>query len=379
MELQVQIDDVYQCPGMCPGCVISKNDRKSSVASLISPSNLPQYVSSISEYTTTLEGLDVVNLTYGIGDHLSCDTATFKNLIIAGSNIAALGSNIGTIGITMAMIGKTNDVVAKLKSFKASIPDISNVVPIIVIDPLKIENKAFKETYLSNIEAAKDIFLKLEFVVNLSSTSVSIMSPSELYGLCESFGIEELTINFSPNVHNQKHTTSNLKSISNWLIDLDIIVRKRMESTLPFIDFGYRHVMESTLDSVTKSNFKSNTEALTSFYPTTIHHSILLDHHGHVFPKLEAIGDVSYSEHFNYTPIMTINNKPIADILSYYVASMPPSIVRTYSVEPCRSCVFSNECITTGFHVYNQLLPATGQSSCPHIAYDIFNHYNKQI
>jgi MoaA/NifB/PqqE/SkfB family radical SAM enzyme len=377
MELQVEIDDVYQCPGKCPGCIISSDDRVDTKGELISEADLLLYSDRIANYSLTLNELSVVNLTYGIGDHINCSNEHLVNLYNIGSRIVSLGNIQGTIGITMALIGKTDIIKSRLLEFKNSISGDVDIAPIVVIDPLKIENIVFKKVYLDNITAVKEIFGKIEFVVNLSVPSIEAMSPSTLYDLCNKFNVEELTINWSPNKFNIESTAQNTHLVSKWLIELDKLIRPLINSNSKFIDFGYRNVMEQTIKSVNDGDAISPKLSLSSMYSNTIKHSILINHKGEVYPKMEAVGDVSYSDHFNYDPYKNIHEESISNIIDFYDKSKKAEIFRPFMYSPCKACEYSKYCITTGFHIYTKLLHSSNSDACPHVAYDLFEYYSE--
>ena len=78
-ELQIQIDDVYACPGNCAGCILVADERRTRTPDM-SERLLRLSMNRLDAYIPTLDNLEYINLTYGIGDHLRMDQDYLKLL-----------------------------------------------------------------------------------------------------------------------------------------------------------------------------------------------------------------------------------------------------------------------------------------------------------
>ena len=85
-ELQIQIDDVYACPGNCAGCILVADERRTRTPDM-SERLLRLSMNRLDAYIPTLDNLEYINLTYGIGDHLRMDQDYLKLLHSLGADL----------------------------------------------------------------------------------------------------------------------------------------------------------------------------------------------------------------------------------------------------------------------------------------------------
>jgi len=166
-ELQIQIDDVYACPGSCAGCMLNVFERKSSNPEM-TEQTMNNVFFKLKDYAKTLAGVEKFNITFGIADHfLMSNEYLEKTYILASNFINSLKNegkeNSGYIYYTTRLIGKSETTIEKINFLKGlSEKHGVKVGLIIVLNPKYLLHKIFAEKYVNNILQAKQIIKKID-------------------------------------------------------------------------------------------------------------------------------------------------------------------------------------------------------------------------
>lgn len=375
-EIQIELDDVYACPGKCPGCVLTSEERKANEPDM-SPEVRKRVWAELVDYIPTLDGLKRMNVTYGIADHFLMPTeylveiykeavATFRSVKLSGA-----------VFMTTSLIGKSVTIREKIDALSAySTSDVA-LWPIVVLDPAKMLHNSFGETYLDNIAYAKEHFGVVDLAINLSEEAVKLMGAEALVSFAKKNGFREVTINWTPTPDNITKTYSKA-----WMCDLvqwlqtfaSLAQAEKIEcSYVPVIQRAYE-AWRCAMDAERAEDGLSFMPIMESLMPETLKKSLQFDHHGCVMPKLEAIGDVMHGERTELPAWGAVGKGvPLKDLVERGLHLTKAKIAKIMtSSAACRGCEFNALCATTGFHVYTHVIQASTQkidgNDCPHVA-----------
>lgn len=372
-ELQIQIDDVYACRGLCAGCVLSATERKSDLPDM-SEFTLTQTEDALVQYAYECKPLKRVNVTFGIADHILMGVDYLVKIYQSGSRIVAAGQPSDTdhsaVFFTTSLVGKPANVVAMLKETRRRISGDVPFLPLVVLDGRLMQATKFGPMFREMVLTAKDLFGKVDLATNLSTDAVAAMSPDELIEFAEINGFDEVTVNWAPTIENAERTLSDVQTITNWLIRFDELAVER-----PWIGTSFRPVIERTVNSVMcRSDGSPNLmTAAREILPETVAKSIEIDHLGFVLPKLEAIGDITHAERHGFKPLGHINDGALSDTIRKATKGFVQSVIREHAKGACAECDRTAICAGTGFHVATKVARMTGagdpeEHGCPHVA-----------
>lgn len=380
-EIQVQIDDVVSCRGSCPGCILSQEerlttpwiDRKGVMKKILC--SLEDYLSGFSdEYTT--------NIALGIGDHFLLDQQELNDSLESVAELISNspGGNRGNVFFSTSLIGKEEDVLKKIENTPAEINGIG-IIPIVVLDPLKLALPAYGKRYSDIICKTKEKFGRIDLALNLSIDAVRTISPSGVHSFAVSNGFHEVTVNWSPVEENLKFTTPNIQSISDWLAEFwDLAANHQFPS------FSYGPVVERSLAMCLNGGHDGTPQSLSRVVHNTVSGSLHFDMDGNVMAKMEAIGDVAHGPRICKKPLGNINeNLGIKDMITRSVGDLTKDIMLSYThFSSCYSCSYLSACQCTGFYLYNSILHKFNAidrkaEGCPHCASALFSKAEKQI
>ena len=85
-EMQIQIDDVYACPGHCPGCALSSVERKGYEPD-VSLETLHLIYDKLNDYLKEINNYDRIGITYGIADHFLMSDDYLAKTFLLGSQL----------------------------------------------------------------------------------------------------------------------------------------------------------------------------------------------------------------------------------------------------------------------------------------------------
>lgn len=377
-EIQIELDDVYACPGACPGCVLTKSERKVAAPDMSDDVRL-KILGLLPDYIKSLSGLDTVNITYGIADHLLMPVEYLLRIYEDAVNVfEEVGLN-GCVFMTTSVIGKTEIVYKKIDALAAATEKKSvRLFPIVVLDPAKLEHHKFGTIYADHIAYAKKRFGVVDLAINLSTQAIQEITPKELVDFAVLHGFREVTVNWVPTVDNVLATYSPMEidRLEEWLIDFAV------RSEAASLESSYVPVIRRAYDAwrcVSDSEIEENGVGVLSvvekIIPETLAKSIQFDHLGNVFPKWEAVGDVPH----NARVLMKVwgNVKEVTSLKDLISSKMNTSIlqaVKSVSIGGCVNCVYAPVCASTGFHIYTHVLSEANflgkveERGCPHIA-----------
>lgn len=390
-ELQIEIDDVYGCPGHCPGCVLSTLERKTNIPDM-NFSILEKSINKLKDYIPTLKNLEKVNLTYGIADHFLMSNEYLKKTYNLGADlIEETGFNNGYNGIfyTASMIGKHEKIMEKVSFLhNLSLKRGVRFYIIAVLDPKNLYHKSFAETYKNNIIETNNLIGKVDLSINLSEEAISKISPKELYDFALLNNFDEVTINWTPTEDNIKFVYFEQKKLSKWLIEFDELLNNENK-----LSTSYRPVIKKTINNLMCKSFdeveNSLQEDIANNLDELVKKSIQIDDKGNIFPKYEAIGDIAHNPRIGIKPWGNIQEEiSINDIILRELPSTKKFIIKQFTKEPCLSCEYNKFCANSGFHIYNYVLNnfATKEKikenihdlDCFHVAKSLFKHYYLQ-
>ena len=395
-EIQIKIDDVYACPGHCPGCVLSSIERK-TFAPDMEFSLLEKTIQKLIDYVPTLKHLEKLNLTYGIGDHFLMDDEYLEKTYHLGADIiekTGLKNQYNGVFYTASMIGKFEILSAKID--KLSVISKKRGVPfyiIAVLDPKHLYNKNFSDVYKKNIIYAHEITKKVDLAINLSEEAIDKITPLDLYQFAKMNQFEEVTINWTPTDDNLEYVYFDQKKLTKWLIDFDKLISKNSD-----MGTSYRPVIKRTIDNLMcktsdEIDFDINLhESIVENIDELVDKSLQIDNKGNIFPKYEAVGDIAHTPRLNIPAWGNMEeNLSIKEIIAKSKNKTKQFIQKQFTNAPCISCEYRSFCASSGFHIYNHVLKNAPQKTqqliqkniqengCPHNAKTLFNHYIKEF
>jgi len=394
-EIQIEIDDVYGCPGSCAGCTLSASERKTENA-VMSPLTLTQSIKKLKLYTPTLKKLEKINLTYGIADHFLMSKEYLANSYNLGASLietANFTNPHNGIFYTASMIGKHKTIMDKVKflyelSQKRKVP----VYIVAVLDPKHLyNNKKFSSVYKKNIIEANNLLEKIDLTINLSKEAIDFISPQDLYEFALINHFDEVTVNWTPTFDNLSFVYMDQNKLADWLLDFDRLIEKNKK-----LNVSYRPVIMKTINNLKCKEPKyqySFQENLENNLSELIYKSIQIDDKGNIFPKYEAIGDIAHTPRLGYKPIGNVSEElGIEDMFERHINAIKSHITKQFVKEPCNACEYNLYCANSGFHIYNYVLNKAAKNdmniamllknnieknNCPHVAKKMFKYYEE--
>lgn len=391
-EIQIEIDDVYGCPGHCPGCTLSSLERKSDHSDM-TPEIMIQSIDKLKKYIPTLKNLEKINLTYGIADHFLMSKEYLANTYELGASLiesANLNNPYNGIFYSASMIGKHEAIMDKVK-FMHNLSKERGVpfYIIAVLDPKHLYHKKFAEIYKKNIIETNKLIGRVDLAINLSEEAINFITPEDLFDFALQNEFDEVTINWTPTFDNLQYVYMNQQKLASWLLRFDSLIAESKK-----LDTSYRPVIIKTINNLKckmpeqELSFQENLEYN---LPELIHKSIQIDDKGNIFPKYEAIGDIAHTPRLGFTSIGNVNaNQSIEDMFKGHLIETKKNVTKQFMKEPCMSCEYNKYCANSGFHIYNHVLNQAAKkdvnvalaikknikdNNCPHVAKQLFKHY----
>lgn len=377
-ELQIEIDDIYACPGRCAGCALSANERLTSKADMTHTTR-QGIIAALAAYIPTVAGLERVNITYGIADHFMMPDDYLAAVVSEAFDLLDQTglADRGRVFLTTSLIGRQTHIRERLARL-ADLCARGAVSPIVVLDPAKLYAERFGPVYAANILEARNRFDRVDLAINLSDNAVRQITPEKLHDFALRHDFDEVTINWTPTLDNLSATASDMGFLAHWLTDFAAISMAQGR-----VQTSYVPVLLRALDSIECRRPDEGHPALHEIVAAQLEQivtrSIQFDHQGNLFPKMEAIGDVAHSDRFGYVPLGNVAVAPIAQLLQQGLPAVQQRILAAHSRHPaCMSCRHLSVCAVTGFHVYNHVLsqarrPAT-KTQCPHVGRMMFDY-----
>jgi len=396
-EIQIEIEDVYSCLGSCAGCTLSASERKTKNA-VMSPLTLTQSIKKLKDYIVTLKDFEKISLTYGIADHFLMSKEYLANSYNLGAslietvNLVNYNSYNG-IFYTASMIGKHKTIMDKVKflyelSQKRNIP----IYLFVVLDPKHLyNNKKFSDIYKKNIIETSKFISKINLTITFSKETVDFISPQDLYEFALINNFNNVTINWTPTFDNLSFVYMDQNKLADWLLDFDRLIGNDKK-----ISSNYRPVIIRTVNhtkcKLPKQQY-SFQEIIKHNIPKLIYRSIQIDDKGNIFPKYEAIGDMTYTPRLGYKPIGNVSEElGIEDMFERHINAIKSHITKQFVKEPCNACEYNLYCANSGFHIYNYVLNKAAKNdmniamllknnieknNCPHVAKKMFKYYEE--
>lgn len=392
-ELQIQINDVYACPGHCPGCSLSIVERKSSNSDM-NITTLINAIEKIKDYVTNFNNLEKINITYGIADHFLMDEEyleTTFNLAADLIEFANLSNPHNGVFYSVSMIGKHEKIMEKVKflhqlSLQRGVPVYFNAV----LDPKNLYHKKISQAYIDNVRETNNLIGILDLSINLSNEAIEFLSPQELFKFASDNKFDKVNINWTPTSDNLDLSYIEHDKFTHWLIEFDKLIQTTE------MEISYRPSMTKIINSIQckSTQFTDNQDfqqTLDNFLKETMLKTFQIDEKGNLFSHFEGIGDVSHSPRLGFKPLGNVNaSTSILDMIQSNIIQTKKVITKEFISEPCASCKHNIYCANTGFHVYNNVLRNAVKSNptikklvsdnvekygCPHIAKTMFDYY----
>ncbi|GAB5388411.1 MAG: hypothetical protein Alpg2KO_13790 [Alphaproteobacteria bacterium] len=385
-ELQIQIDDVYSCPGNCAGCMLSTTERRISGPDMAEDVRLKS-IERLGEYIDSLPRLDRLNITWGLADHLMMDDDYIARIYEEASALIRRHNPkeraYSAVFFSTAIIGRQELIEPRLEKLAAlSRANEVPLIPIVILDPALANRENYGPTYKALILKAKKLFGKVDLSINISDPAIRLISGPDLVAFTADHGFDEITINWVPTDGNAKFTASDLDYMADWLISVDEALRNDGR-----IDCSFRPVLLRSIHGVAcgrEHPLRSigYARAANDFVPPTIAKSIQIDHDGNLLPKFEAIGDVPHAPRFGFPHLGSVLETPIADLLQSGLPRVAAQVVKAHArTHACQNCEVADICATTGFHVFNHIIEdefGRSETDCPSVARRLITHYFNQ-
>jgi sulfatase maturation enzyme AslB (radical SAM superfamily) len=373
-ELQVQIDDVYACLGLCAGCVLSPEERKGKTPDM-SADILEMAISRLVDHAQAMRPLNRVNVTFAIADHILMGADYMKHIHALGSKIVRAGQpasmDFSGVFFTTSLVGKPTRVMDMLKEVRDSIEDDVPFIPLVVLDGRVVNATKFGAQWREMVLYAKELFGKVDLNTNLSVEACALMSPSELLSFAADNGFDDVTVNWTPTIANASATLSDNEAIADWLIAFDDLVRARGDITT-----GYGQYLDRVVENAIRDRGSDAASGMADYVkalvPETIRKSVEIDHHGNVLAKFEAVGDIPHAPRHGLRPLGHVSEGSIDDILAKGQSTMLRSVMTQHARGACLTCDYNAVCAVTGFHVSTNVARMSGRKEaagqCPHVA-----------
>lgn len=373
-ELQVQIDDVYACLGLCAGCVLSPDERKGRTPDM--PADILELaISRLVDHAAAMRPLNRVNVTFAIADHILMGADYMKRIHALGSRIVRAGQpasmDYSGVFFTTSLVGKPTRVMELLKEVRDSIEADVPFIPLVVLDGRVVHATKFGAQWRDMVLYAKELFGKVDLNTNLSVEACALMSPSELLSFAADNGFDDVTVNWTPTLANANATLADNKAIASWLIAFDELVRDRGDITT-----GYGQYLDRVVENAIRVRGPDAASGMVDYVkalvPETIRKSVEVDHHGNVLAKFEAVGDIPHAPRHGLRPLGHVSEGSIDDILARAQPTMLRDVVTQHAKGACLTCDYNAVCAVTGFHVSTAVARMTGRKEaageCPHVA-----------
>lgn len=391
-ELQIQINDVYACPGHCPGCTLTAIERKTTNPDIL-PTTLINTFSKLDEYVKSMR-INKVNVTYGIADHLMMSDEylefTFHQAADFLQNIPQ-SNNDNSIFYSSSMIGKTSFIEQKMRLFEKLRNETGqNVYMLAVLDPKNLTHKSFGKTFSQNIIISQEILGDIDLSINMSLEAMKGISPEALFEFAQQNKFCKININWTPTEDNILLTYMDQNEFLQWLLKFDELVSTTNMET------SYRPAILKTIDGLKCKEQDWDSDLLTSlkeFAPAALYKHLHIDDKGFVYSHFEGIGDAAHNPRFGYNSAGNVNSDiSLSEMLNKYAEDSVYEIFKYYLLEPCLDCEYKIYCANSGFHVYNKILvdnskkneavaqqlkKSIQENNCPHTGRGIFSHYEK--
>lgn len=391
-EIQIEIDDVYGCPGHCPGCTLSSIERRSDTPDM-APNVMENAIEKLKNYVPTLKNLEKINLTYGIADHFLMSKEYLARTYELGAELiksANLTNPYNGIFYSTSMIGKHDSIMDKVRflhelSKKVGVP----FYIIAVLDPKHLYHKKFSEVYKKNIIETSKLIGKVDLTINLSEEAINFITPEDLFEFALQNHFDEVTINWTPTFDNLQFVYMNQEKLAKWLLKFDSLI-----SASEQLNTSYRPVIIKTINNLKckmpeqQLSFQENLEYN---LPELVYKSVQIDDKGNIFPKYEAIGDIAHTPRLGFEPIGNVmESRTINEMFEQHLNTTKKNVTKQFIQDPCNSCEFNQYCANSGFHIYNHVLQKAAKKDinvsmalkrnieklgCPHVAKQMFKHY----
>jgi hypothetical protein len=380
-ELQIQLDDVYACPGNCAGCILAADERRVTRPDM-SAALLGLAFERLDAYIPALDHLEYINLTYGIGDHLRMPQEYLKSLHQYGADLLEKHGYDGpknAVFFTTSLIGKASLLMPRLEELARHDRRVK-FYPIAVLDPEKLYNRNFGSVYEGNILRTKELFGKVDLAINLSAEAIRRITPQDLHDFAAENEFDEVTVNWTPTPGNIAHTAPCIDDLADWLIAFNrsVVAGNRIGSS-------FAPVLRRSIDAVMcRSDGEEPPtllQAVNDVLPETIRKSIEIDHMGNLLPKLEAVGDITHGERFGLPTLGNIRDGGIAELLGEAMAPLKARVIGIHSRSAaCATCPHLSICAVTGFHVQTHILGprSSRERGCPHVAARLIDHFRDE-
>lgn len=373
-ELQVQIDDVYACLGLCAGCVLTPDERRGKSPDM--PDDVLELaIDRLTDHASAMRPLNRVNVTFAIADHILMGGDYMKRIHGLGARIVRAGapSSMEYSGVffTTSLVGKPAKVMELLKDVRESIEDDVPFIPLVVLDGRVVKKTKFGAQWKEMVLYAKALFGKVDLNTNLSVEACGSMSPGELMAFASDNGFDDVTVNWTPTLANANATLSDNRVMSLWLLEFDELVRARGDITS-----GYGQYLDRVVENAIRDRGGDGASGMADYakalVPETIRKSVEVDHHGNLLAKFEAVGDIPHATRHGLRPLGHISEGSIDEILARGQPAMLRNVMAQHARGACLACEYNAVCAVTGFHVATAVARKTGMQEpageCPHVA-----------
>lgn len=381
-ELQMQINDVFSCHGSCAGCILSSNERGSSIPTM-SRETLLTAIDRMKDHAVRISPIDKVNVIFGIGDHILYGSDYIAELHRLGSGvIKAANPRIperSVVFFSTSLVGKKDHVISLLREVKSKISDDVPLVPQVVLDGRLLNAEKFGPRWKAMVAEAKKLFGKVDLATNLSVEAVACMTPEQMILFAEENGFDEVVVNWAPTTLNAVSTLKDTTPILEWLIRFDALADQK-----PWMNTTYRPVIAKMLRMKNSgSEPRSVLETAQEIIPESILKAFEIEPDGTIIPKFEAIGDVTHSQRHGFKDIGHINDGPIHEVIQKAIGRVAAKVISIHAKGSCANCRFSTACAGTGFHVATELrrkhFGREGEGECPHVARALMERIESRV
>ncbi|GAB5389766.1 MAG: hypothetical protein Alpg2KO_27340 [Alphaproteobacteria bacterium] len=364
-ELFIRLDTLTACPGNCPGCALSQAERRADMPSL--PMRRLDEIYRLAERHARAMVPHSVVITHGIGDHLMLPTEQVQRLLQRAEqfvlSIPGIDVTSSLIQFSTSLIGREKHTAARLQRIAKARGQVP-VVPLVVVDPLKIVHEGYGPVYKRLVALARDLFGKADAGINLSLPAIEAMPAEQFHDLLAEYGYSEVELVWAPTDDSLDRTATGLDRLAEWVTAFHIRAEQQgvlYSSTSDLAD--HARMIWSRPPMPLPAQVR---EAAA----TSMRRYLRFDETGELQPDFPATAAIFHSSRFGLKGAGRIDGiEDLAQLAATTEPKLAAHILKTHMRSPaCADCPHLPVCATTGFHILNNVLSdggMTADAGCP--------------
>jgi hypothetical protein len=378
-RLLLTIEDVMSCPGQCPGCLTSLQDRRTREPSM-KPHIMNTLIDRIDAYLDVETGFRSLETIFVIGDHLYLPEEYMQGVYqkFIDRFIDRLPHDDSRFIFSAALYQHYDQVMPILERHMAKSNERFPMQMNCVLDPLNIKARPkLWEEQLKIIRAAKsELGMPVDVSMNLSVQATQSISPKEYRDLVKELGLQEVILNWTPSVNNSVYTNYDLVTIESWIREFTGLLEKDRSITADYIE-----ALRGKAEAIQGLSLN---EALEYTIRPLLKHYLYIDYEGNILPRLDGVGDIAHHKAFGYKPTYNVLSHSLKEAAGNLYREVSRQMIKSTTQPACMGCQHKDLCTVSGYHVYTDFLRHTKkmdilknsplhQNRCPHVGKAVFD------